>query len=400
MRLGGETPAKPAWPPLNGASQSWEDDMRKTLLKGLLAGAAMATLGASLARADDDAAYIEKAKAYLQNVAAPVTKWDGPTSGPKAQGKKLIVLVVTDARNGGAQGAADGAVEAAKSLGWDTRMLDGQGTVPGHASAFQQAIAMKPNGILNAGIDSAEQQDLLEQAAAAGIKIVGWHAGPKAGPVEGIPAVFTNVTTDPLEVANSAGYEAVVKSNGHAGVVLFTDSIYAIATAKTNFSKAAVEGCKGCKVLEIADTPIADLSNRMGQLTTSLLSKYGAKWTYSIAVNDLYYDFSAPSLQAAGVDPATGSPQQISSGDGSVPAFKRIRDQQYQLATVAEPLNLQGWIMIDEINRAFAGEKPSGFVPHVHLFTAENIDKDGGAENKFDPGNGYRDEYKKIWGVK
>ena len=39
-------------------------------------------------------------------------------------------------------------------------------------------------------------------------------------------------------------------------------------------------------------------------------------------------------------------------------------------------------------------------MPHVHLFTAENVDKDGGAQNKFDPGNGYRDEYKKIWGVK
>jgi len=83
-----------------------------------------------------------------------------------------------------------------------------------------------------------------------------------------------------------------------------------------------------------------------------------------------------------------------------VPAFKRIRDKQYQLATVAEPLNLQGWIMVDEMNRALAGDKPSGFVPHVHLFTAENLDKDGGPENRFDPGNGYRDEYKKIWGVK
>jgi len=153
-------------------------------------------------------------------------------------------------------------------------------------------------------------------------------------------------------------------------------------------------------VLEVADTPIGDLSNRMGQLTTSLLSKYGKKWTFSIAVNDLYYDFSAPSLQAAGVDPANGYPQQISSGDGSVPAFKRIRDKQYQLATVAEPLNLQGWIMVDEMNRALAGDKPSGFVPHVHLFTAENLDKDGGPDNRFDPGNGYRDEYKKIWGVK
>jgi ribose transport system substrate-binding protein len=369
------------------------------LLRSTLLASAGLAIMAVTARADD-AAYIEKAKAYLQNVAAPVTKWDGPTTGPKAVGKKLVVIVSTDQRNGGAQGAGDGAAEAAKALGWEVRQLDGQGTVPGRATALTQAIAMKPDGILNTGIDSKEQQPLFEQAAAAGIKVVGWHAGPAPGPDKDIPAVFTNVTTDPSEVAASAGYQAVVHSGGHAGVILFTDSIYAIATAKTDASKAIVAGCGGCKVLEVVDTPIGDLSNRMGQLTTSLLSKYGKSWTYSIAVNDLYYDFSTPALVAAGVDPATGSPQQISSGDGSVPAFKRIRDKQYQNATVAEPLNLQGWIMVDEMNRAMAGEKPSGFVPHVHLFTAENIDKDGGAENKFDPGNGYREAYKKIWGVK
>ena len=371
------------------------------MLKGLLASIGALAICTSTARADD-AAYQEKAKAYLANVAAPVTKWDGPTSGPKSVGKKLVVIVLTDGRNGGAQGAADGATEAVKALGWEVRQLDGQGSVPGRATALQQAIAMKPAGILNAGIDSKEQAPLFEQAAAAGIKVVGWHAGPQAGPDKDIPSVFTNVTTDPAEVAASAGFEAVWKASQGAdcGVILFTDSIYAIATAKTNFSKAAVEGYSKCKVLEVADTPIGDLSNRMGQLTTSLLSKYGKKWTFSIAVNDLYYDFSAPALEAAGVDPANGYPQQISSGDGSVPAFKRIRDKQYQLATVAEPLNLQGWIMVDEMNRALAGDKPSGFVPHVHLFTAENLDKDGGPENRFDPGNGYRDEYKKIWGVK
>ena len=65
----------------------------------------------------------------------------------------------------------------------------------------------------------------------------------------------------------------------------------------------------------------------MPQLTTSLLAKYGKKWTYGIAVNDLYFDFSAPSLQSAGVNPATGFPRQISAGDGSVPAFQRIRKQ-------------------------------------------------------------------------
>ena len=82
-----------------------------------------------------------------------------------------------------------------------------------------------------------------------------------------------------------------------------------------------------------------------------------------------------------------------------MPAFQRIRDKQYQIATVAEPLHLHGWQTIDEMNRAFAGEQPSGYVAPPHLFIAANIDKDGGAKNIFDPGNGYKDQYKKIWGV-
>jgi ribose transport system substrate-binding protein len=31
--------------------------------------------------------------------------------------------------------------------------------------------------------------------------------------------------------------------------------------------------------------------------------------------------------------------------------------------------------------------------------TKENINADGGDKNSFDPGNSYRDQYKKIWGV-
>ena len=87
--------------------------------------------------------------------------------------------------------------------------------------------------------------------------------------------MFTNITTDPLEVAKASGLYAVVDSDGKANVILFTDSIYAIATAKTNAEKAAVEGCKTCKVLEVVDTPIGELSTRMAPLTTALLLKYG-----------------------------------------------------------------------------------------------------------------------------
>src|SRR3984893_5580351 len=268
------------------------------------------------------------------------------------------------------------------------------------ASALTQAIALKPDGIILGTIDAAEQAPIIEQAIAAGIKVVGWHSGPGPGKIDSVPGVFTNITTDPLEVAKASGLYAVVDSGGKANVILFTDSIYAIATAKTNAEKAAVETCKTCKVLEVVDTPIGELSTRMAPLTTALLLKYGKDWTYSIGVNDLYFDFAVPSLTSAGVDPATGYPRQIAAGDGSVPAFQRIRQKQYQLAPRAEPRHPHGWQCIDEMNRALAGQPPSGFVAHVHLFINANIDKDGGAQNIFDPDNGYKDEYKKIWGVK
>jgi ribose transport system substrate-binding protein len=344
-----------------------------------------------------DEAYLQMAKDYIATVTAPGTPWTGPTTGPAAQGKKLIVYVSSDQRNGGPQGAGDGAQEAAKTIGWDFRILDGQGSVQGRTTALNQAIALKPDGIILGNVDTQEQAPVIRRAAMLGIKMVGWHIGPNPGPVTD-PPVFTNVTTDPREVAKAAAMYAIVDSNGTANVIHFKDSITTISTAKTNASEEVIKGCAGCRVLDTEDTPMGDLANRMPSLTTSLLTKYGKQWTYAIAVNDLYFDFSAPSLQAAGVDPANGFPRQISSGDGSVTAFQRIRQQRYQIGTVAEPLHLQGWMCIDELNRAFAGQPPSGFVPPPHLFIASNLDRDGGPNNFYEPENGYKDIYRKIWG--
>jgi hypothetical protein len=65
---------------------------RNGLLKGLLASARrIAALGASLGARRRRRPISRRRRPISQNVAAPVTKWDGPTSGPKAQGKKLVV---------------------------------------------------------------------------------------------------------------------------------------------------------------------------------------------------------------------------------------------------------------------------------------------------------------------
>jgi ribose transport system substrate-binding protein len=151
----------------------------------------------------------------------------------------------------------------------------------------------------------------------------------------------------------------------------------------------------GGTVLQWVDTPIAETSTRMGPLTTTLLQQHGAKWTHSLAINDLYFDFMGPSLAAAGID-GKGSPKAGSAGDGSEAAFQRIRTGQFQTVTVAEPLNLQGWQLVDELNRAISGEKCSGYITAPALVTEEGLKASTG--NTFDPQNGYRDAYSKIWG--
>jgi ribose transport system substrate-binding protein len=377
----------------------WKDEenmlTNRIRFTDIAAAATLMVVSVSTARADE--AYLMMAKEHIAKVTAPGAPWTGPTTGPKMQGKKLVVYVSADQRNGGAQGVGDGAQEAAKVAGWDFRILDGQGSVQGRTAALNQAIALKPDGIILGTIDAREQAAVLAKAGTLGIRVVGWHAAGAPGPVKEPPLV-TNITTDPREVATAAALYAVVDSNGTARVVLFTDSITTIATAKTTASAEVIKGCPGCKVMAIEDTPMSDLASRMPGLTTSLLTKLRQTWTYGLAVNDLFFDFAAPSLQSAGVNMATGFPRLISAGDGSMTAFQRIRQRRYQIATVAEPLHLHGWMCIDELNRAFAGRPPSGFVPPAHLFIAANLDRDGGRNNVYEPENGYQNIYRRIWG--
>jgi ribose transport system substrate-binding protein len=358
----------------------------------LLAGYAGA---ASTARADEK---LDAAKARVTAATQKAGAWDGPTTGPKAATGKTIIYVAGDLRNGGTEGVSRGVAEAAKAIGWELRVLDGHGDISARTAAMGQAIALKPDGIVVGGFDAIEQNAALEQVKEAGIPFVGWHATIEPGP-DAKTGMFANVNTRIADVAQTAADLAIVDSDGKAGVVIFGDSNYEMAIGKARMMEKAIkDGCPGCTVLTLEDSPMTEASSRMPQLTTSLLQRFGDKWTYSLAVNDLYYDFMGPSLSAAGKN-GDDTPKNISAGDGSESAFQRIRSKQFQVATVPEPLQEQGWQLVDELNRAFAKEPWSGYVSGIHLVTADNIQFDGGPNNVFDPDNGYRDAYKKIWGV-
>ncbi|WP_371614690.1 substrate-binding domain-containing protein [Streptomyces sp. NBC_00454] len=316
--------------------------------------------------------------------------WDGPTTGPRAVPDKTIVYVAQTMTNPGVAGVAKGVREAAAAIGWQIRVIDGDGTPAGIQAAFSQAVTLKPSGIVIGGFDPLLTAQQTARAAAAGIALIGWHAVDSPGPSTN-PRLFTNITTKVEEVARVSADWVIARSGGDAGVVLFTDDSIPFARNKSDLIKRELATCPGVTLLATENIPIPDASQRTPREVSSLVFRFRGRWTHSVAINDLYFADAAPALQAAG-RPGEGPPFNIGAGDGDPSAFQRINSRRFQAATVPEPLTQQGWQIIDELNRAFAGRPASGYVAPAHVVTAEN----SGGATSWDP-RGYQEAYQSIW---
>jgi ribose transport system substrate-binding protein len=324
-----------------------------------------------------------------------LTTWNGPTTGPKGVNNKFVVYISMDQTNEGSASVGVGAEQAAKALGWRFRLLDGMGTPAGMQSAMRQAIALKPDGILLGSVSAGYVQTVAEQATQLGIKLVGWHSVSDPGPVSD-PDIFWNVQSDQQQAGKDMADYVICSTGGHAGVAVVTWNIFPIAVLKDQAFENELAKCKGCSLLSTQDIPLTNGTTQMPTYITGLLQKYGKKLSTVMFINDEYSTDSLPALHSAGI-PGSGPPNLVSVGDGTPDAYQRIRDGQYQSATVPEALLEAGWQMIDEMNRDFAGAAPSTYDPPVHLIVKANVNANGGQANVFNPDNGYQAAYEKIW---
>ncbi|AKL64217.1 MULTISPECIES: substrate-binding domain-containing protein [Streptomyces] len=372
---------------------------RKTAIAAAAALLAFATTTTGCVRGSTSAgpstadcqATLAKASGNVEQAMNTTASWDGPTSGPRAASNKTVAFVAQTMINPGVAGVTQGVKEAAKAIGWNVKVIDGQGTPAGIQAAFSQAINLKPAGIVIGAFDPAVTSQQIAQANARNIPLIGWHAVDSPGPSEH-PKLFTNITTKVADVAKISADWIIAHSQGDAGVVIFTDASVPFARNKSELIRKELATCSSVSLLSYENIPITDTTSRVPQAVASLLARFRDKWTYSVAINDVYFADAAPALQAAGKQ-GDGPPFNIGAGDGDPSAFQRINHQRHQAATVPEPILEQGWQIIDEFNRAFSSSPASGYVAPVHISTALNSK----GTTSWDP-TGYREAYRKIWG--
>ena len=339
------------------------------------------------------AAVVKRAERAVRQNLSSYAGYNGPSAGPKAVPNQLVVFVAADITNGGIAGVAHGVQQAVHAIHWRLRILDGGASATGRRRAMQQALALRPAGIILGGFNATEQRAALMSARRQRIPVVGWHAASLPGP-DSRDLLFTNVSTDPLAVARLAADYVIAHSKGRAGVAIFYDSEFQIAVEKADVMRAAVKRCGGCRVLVMEDVPISQSEALMPAVTVRLVRKYGRRLTDLLAINGNYFTGSAAGLYSLGIG-GDAPPLAVAAGDGDAAEFARIRSHDYQAASVAEPLYLQGWQLIDELNRALSHRPASGYVPPPRLVTSGNVP----AGAVFDPPTRYRRHYLGIWGA-
>ena len=316
-------------------------------------------------------------------------------TAPKPDKGKKVVFLSGDEQNDISHLYGVYIKEAGRELGWDVTIIDGKGSPTSWLAGLNQAIALKPDGIAMFA-DAASLQDPIKAGVAQGIKFVGLHAAGLPGPQPDLN-LFVNIQEDPREIGKAEADWVIADSDGKARVVVLSHNEYAIAKVKSMATKDEIEKCPGCKVLDYVNSPASEAAQRPAATDDEL----GAALR-SAALRDLgrrqRLGLRSADAAAGGVDP---SQVKLVAADGNRSAYDRIRKgDQYQTVTVSEPIELQAWQTIDELNRAFHNEPPSGFVQPPFLVTKENIHSEGGDKNTFIPSNDYKKHYLEIWGAK
>ena len=359
---------------------------------GRLVGVAtgMFLLAAGTASAD----FMDDVKAEVKTYAGPQSDWRGPTSAPKIEPGKHIAYLSSNQQNDASRTWGTYIQEIGKQIGWEVTVIDGHGSPVGWQEGLNQAISLQVDGIVM-DADAASLQPQINDARDKGIVVVGIHASGFPGPQPDL-GLFVNIQQDPRDIGRAQADWIIEHSNGTARVVVTSHCEYAIACAKAHATEERLKECSGCEVLEFSNSPIAEVAQRQPALVSAWVQKYGTP-LYITSVADYTADYQVPALRAGGVN---SDDVILVSADGNQSAYERIRaGGQYQAVTASEPYEMQAYQAVDELNRAFHDQDPSGFVQTPYLVTPDNVDAEGGDQNTFVPSNDYKSKFLELWGV-
>jgi ribose transport system substrate-binding protein len=336
---------------------------------------------------DPNTAAADAAKAAIQPYLSVPSVFNGPTSGPKPEpGKKIMVLSCSQA-TACAQDAAV-IVQGAKDIGWNAYIQDGKGDPATWNAQIRAAVTAKVDGIIDVAIPPALVTDALRFAQSHNVPLI--NEGEFVYATH--PLYYADTTIDWKGTALIAAQWIVADSNGTANVVIFRDDEFTGVKYRMDvIADYFKTSCPGCTVLDQVSLVLNDVTTpRMASVLKAEIDRFGSKLQYIITPYDAAEGFVIPELKTAGrtdikdVGFVGGAQQCAYLHQGQMSAISSL------------PSSGLGFSAVNELVRFFGGLQPDVETPPLFLATQATAPATGNCELlNFD----VEAAYKKVWGV-
>jgi ribose transport system substrate-binding protein len=362
--------------------------------------ASNAASSASSGGASDGWAHSFLAKAYAGTDGALPT-----SSPPAAKGKTVWILSCSQSAPGCAV-PAQAAAEAAKAIGWKSKILDGKFDPTVWNTLIRSAAAAKPDALILDAVDCAAVQASLAAAKQAGVKIYGFYSfdcddtytkGQKVFDAELSFAPWKSYG-DFVEnqFAKTQAAYAIVKTSGKANVIQFDETDVAVAHHIADGYDRWMATCKGCHVWKVPFTGADLISGKLQAKAVAALSKYPTANVVAAPYDATILLGIGPAVAAAR---ASGRKLILTGGEGLAPNIALIRKSVQDFAA-GLPAARVGWAAIDGLNRLFNGKPQVGeglgnqAIDKAHNLPTKTAFFDGSSRSQ-----DYRSVYRNLWGV-
>ncbi|WP_178379951.1 sugar ABC transporter substrate-binding protein [Cryptosporangium aurantiacum] len=326
------------------------------------------------------------------------------TSPPPAKGKE-VWWISCGQRTQACKGYAAAGQEAAKAMGWNLHVIDGNlNEANGYATAMRTALAARPDAIVESSFSCSTVQPELQQAKQLGIPVIGVRTvdcnDAGVGPsLFTVPMIYSEEIPDNKAFWTGWGAHLgefiTADSGGKAKIITaFGQGDPQFKFLKDGFDKAIGE-CADCEVVAEVPWTTTDLAPNgpwVNALRNALTKHPDADY--------VAWPFDTNAVDAGGAKAVlqSGSDAKVISGIGTAPGLDLVRAGQIYAEGVASDSAWFSWAAIDQLNRHFNKQPsvPQG-IGYVSIDKDHNLPSEPG--KPFTSKVDFRSLYKKAWGV-
>lgn len=330
------------------------------------------------------------AKALVARSMQADTAWTGPTSSPPLARGKFVIVVPCIYSAPGCARPADAFIEAAKSAGWRTQLIDPAGDPNKLQAAYEKALQLHADGVFASSTETEQVRGILPQLRKAGIALVTEQASRASNPT---PTTWqANIYHHNYDENVALAAYVALHSGGNARIALIQDSEYAADREATDGFKAGLKQyCPHCQIVTSMDFSVADLATTVGPRVKALLqANPSVDWVYGP------YDAASTVIVNAIDQAGLAGRVKLVSWQGDPQNLGYIKAGHIEVASYANCLEWEGYAGFDQMNRVFQG-KPVVADERTgsKLIDASNVPADTSRPWSCDID--FRAEFQRIW---